>query len=262
MRFAHISDLHLSQRPESNPVLRHDVAEVARAIVADIDAISDILDFVVLSGDLTDDADPASFAQVERILSRLGLPVFTVPGNHDGPAAYAASVAQSAFLAQCDLTGRCVDLGAIRLLGIDTCIENSVGGAVREATLDLLAQELAAPSPSQLVIVMHHPPFLPGLAEYDGFAALENRDAMARLVAGAARPPIVLSGHIHRPYAARWQGASCFVAGSPAGQFGAEKPFGNAPLYRTDEEYAYFVHEFRSGGDHVVTTRKPGGGRQ
>ena len=255
MRFAHISDLHLCREPGKSAVVRDDVHALVQALARDIGRIGDILDFVVLSGDLTDDAHPDSFRQVERIFSALDLPVYLVPGNHDGPRAFHDYKRESRYFSDCDISGRRIDLGQIRLLGIDTCLENEITGAVADGALDALERELGSSAGSQLVIVMHHPPFPPGLGEFNEISRLQNGDRFAALLRGSDAAPIVLCGHVHRPYFSSWHGANCFVAGSPAAQFAGDPPFGDAPFRPSGEQYSYYVHSLDGPGQHVVTPR-------
>ena len=256
MRFAHISDLHLCQEPDKSMVVRDDVHSFVEALAHDIGGIGDILDFVVLSGDLTDDAHPESFRQVVRIFSALNLPVYLVPGNHDGPRAFLDYKRESGFLSDCDISGRVIDLGGIRLLGINTCLENEITGAVAPRALEALERELDSTAGSQLVIVMHHPPFLPGLREFDEISRLENGDRFAALLRGSNAAPIVLCGHVHRPYFSSWHGANCFVAGSPAAQFAGDLPFGDPPIRPSDEQYSYYIHSVDGPDQHVMTPRR------
>ncbi len=254
MRFAHVSDLHLCHGPNAESGLSAHALAVAEAMARDLARISEVLDFVVVSGDVTDDAHPASFTAFERLFRPLGLPVFTIPGNHDGPAAYLRQ-AQGRFLADCDITGRAVELGNIRLLGLNTCIENETTGAILQEDFDLVADELATDSPKQTIIVMHHPAFPPGLRDFDEIAGLKGAPEFSSLVAGVPNPPIILSGHVHRAYQARRGGVTCFVAGSPAMPFASDLPFGASPIRPSDEECRYFVHSMDAEDSHIVTSQ-------
>lgn len=231
---------------------REAIRATAEAIARDLARISGILDFIVLSGDVTDDAHPESFRAFEELFAPIAAPIFTIPGNHDGPAAYFRE-AGSGFLAERDITGRVVDLGGLRLLGLNTSVEEETTGALTARELDLAARELASDGHGQLVIVMHHPPFAPGLREFDDIARLDGAEEFAHLVRGARRAPIVLCGHVHRVYQATWNGAACFIAGSPALPFTSELPYGDRPIHPSDEQCAYFVHAIDGAGTHVVT---------
>lgn len=252
MRFAHISDLHLQQGPDADKTAGTRFQRIAEAIAADLERIAGILDFIVHTGDMTDDAHPDSFAEFERIFSNLEPRLFTIPGNHDGPGAYFEQ-ARHGFLARTNLAGRIIDLGGLRLLGLNTNIEGRTEGALDEEGLELARIELAREQATPLVIAMHHPPFQLGLDEFDEIARLEGSAKLARMVQAASQPPLILSGHVHRMYHAHWHNASCHVAGSPPLPFTSQHPFGSTPIHPSENEFRYLVHELHETGSHVVT---------
>lgn len=251
MRFAHLSDLHLGQTSVAG--VQDDASAIVEQMVRDVGRISEVLDFVVVSGDMTEDADMASFRQFEALLKTIGLPVYMVPGNHDGPAGYYRSLEDSATLSEWDLTNRVVELRDLRLIGIDTCIEGQTTGKIDVGAMELIAQELARRDAPPLVIVMHHPPVTPGLRDFDAVAGLDGADGLRDLLGRAAEPSVILAGHVHRPYQGRTKGAACFIAGSPTSAFTSDLPFGNSPIRPQGLQDFYFVHEVADGGRHVVT---------
>lgn len=255
MRFAHISDLHLCREPQGMHGLREDTPAIVEAVARDLTEISDSLDCVIVSGDLTEDAAEDSFAQFERLFAAIGVPVYTIPGNHDGPAAYHAQKARSEFLARADLTGQLRRIGGVRLFGLDTNLEGQATGAHDGADLRALSEALQAPEDSRLVIVMHHPPFRTGQADFDQITETTGAEDFAGAVRAAPRKPILLCGHVHRPYFAEFEGAMCFVGGTPTAPFVAARPFGDTPIRPSPEPYAYFVHQIDETGAHVATPR-------
>jgi 3',5'-cyclic AMP phosphodiesterase CpdA len=196
-----------------------------------------------------------------RIFQALPCPVFLVPGNHDGPAAFHASKATLSYLSESDISGRVVRVGRLRVLGIDTCIEAETTGALSTGDLSLLETELGVDSGGPLVIVMHHAPFETGLKAYDAISRLEGSADFAQLLQASGGRPIVLCGHIHWPYYAMWHGAACFVAGTPAAPYTSDLPFGDKPIHPEETLYSYFVHSLDAAGQHVVTPRSLSFGR-
>lgn len=251
MRFAHLSDLHLSQTPV--PGVLAEAEAIVEQIVQDVRRISTILDFVVVSGDMTDDAHAASFMKFETMLATIGLPVYIVPGNHDGPASYHQYRSRSETFAKWDITNRVVPMQDVRLLGIDTCIEGAPTGRIDAAAMALVEREVARPMAPPLVVVMHHPPTPPGLEDFDVVAQLDGSDALLDLLARTEMPATILSGHVHRTYQARSNGTSCFVAGSPTSAFTSDLPFGVSPIRMRGLQDFYFVHDVSRNGRHVVT---------
>ncbi len=253
MRLAHVSDLHLGMEGAADPT------EVARAVAADLTAISGALDLVVVSGDLTERAEPGHFAAFEAMFGRIGRPVVVVPGNHDGPAGLRAHCRTSPVLADWTITNRVVEVGGLRFLGLDTCIEGATEGALDPDGLALLEAEVARATDSRLVVVMHHPPLVLGLAQFDGFCRLEGRDRFLGIMGAARGQVIVLSGHVHRPYTATEGNIACFVAGSMVAPYDAALPFGDRPIRPAALQDFYFVHDIGPGGRHVVTPQRVAG---
>lgn len=253
MKFAHISDLHLCQEPGKTVAIPSDVYTIVKGVAGQLGNISSLLDFIVVSGDLTEDADPRSFAEFEEIFSPLNLPVYVVPGNHDGPSLFFDYKSTSSFFQLSDISGRVQDLGGIRLLGINSAIDSCMTGGLSDNDFALLETELRSDADSQLVIVMHHPPFEPGLKDFNNISVVDGSDRLAQLLQAVEVPPIILCGHVHRPYFSRWNGANCFIGGSPAVRFGSDLPFGEEPVRPTDESFSYFVHSLDAQGHHVVT---------
>lgn len=256
MRFAHISDLHLLT-PESVSTKEGANAQiVAEAIARDLARIAASLDLVVVSGDLTDRAEPAAFAIFEELFGEIGLPVVTVPGNHDGPAGMRAYSASSKRFCDWNITNRVIEFGGSRFLGLDTCIEATTEGEIGEAGLDLLEAEVAQQASSQLVVVMHHPPLLLGLKTFDSFCQLKGRERLLEILSAAQQQVIVLSGHVHRPYSVLKCNVACFVAGSMAAPYDSELPFGDLPIRPATLQDFYYIHDISPDGAHIVTPQR------
>ncbi|SDZ56480.1 Calcineurin-like phosphoesterase [Jannaschia faecimaris] len=251
MRFAHLSDLHIGQTPV--PGVLDDAVTIVEQIVRDVRRISEVLDFIVVSGDMTEDAELASFRQFEDLFATIGLPVYTVPGNHDGPAGYYRCLDRSETLSNWDITSQVVELQDLRLIGIDTCIEGETTGRVDSKAMTLIERQVARRDAPPLIIVMHHPPIMPGLRDFDAVARLDGAAELHEILRRAGTPQTILSGHVHRPYQARSNNAACFVAGSPTSAFTSDLPFGASPIRLKGLQDFYFVHEVDQGGRHVVT---------
>lgn len=74
-RFALLTDLHIST---INPQPSEDL----RLAVADVNTLKDI-DFLLVSGDVSNLGDTASLREARQLLQKLKMPYYIVPGNHD-----------------------------------------------------------------------------------------------------------------------------------------------------------------------------------
>ncbi|MDD4869395.1 MAG: metallophosphoesterase [Kiritimatiellae bacterium] len=79
--FIHISDPHVNVT-ETGRFREEGLANLRRAIAA-IRVIKPA--FVIVTGDVTELGDEASFASYRAEINRAGIPVYTVQGNHDTP---------------------------------------------------------------------------------------------------------------------------------------------------------------------------------
>lgn len=150
-------------------------------------------DAVLATGDI---AQRPAAATYELFLSTLRHhfdgPLLCVPGNHDHGDTFAAS------LPTADLA-----IGAWRLVGIDTHVDDVVGGSVGATELERLT---ALPAGPPTLVVGHHCPVDTGCTWLDehridnGLALLRALDA-----AGAAAYAF---GHIHQPFEGRGTGGT------------------------------------------------------
>jgi 3',5'-cyclic AMP phosphodiesterase CpdA len=74
-RFALFTDLHISVSKPQN-------TEDLQQVITDVNADGSI-DFVLISGDISDLADSASLKMTKKILTGLRMPYYITTGNHD-----------------------------------------------------------------------------------------------------------------------------------------------------------------------------------
>ena len=258
MNLAHVSDLHIMPDMNGNREQNPSSIDVANAIADDLTAISKGLDLVVVSGDITELSDAESLASFEQIFGRIGLPVFVVPGNHDGPAGMLDYMSSSPRLADWHLTNRIVEIAGVRFLGLNTSVEGLTQGALDDEALSLVDEQIRLKSDQRLVIVMHHPPLVLGLQQFDEFAYIERGDELLETITSSSKEVIVLSGHVHRPYSVRQGNVSCFVAGSMIAPYDSLHPFGTDRLRPTNLQDFYYIHDIEPCGRHVVTPQRVG----
>src|ERR1044071_9462260 len=84
MRFVHITDTHIGPTPEHR-VLGQLSFPTLEALVEQINNLPFVPDFVLHTGDITDDASDAAYALARPLLEKIKVPVFYLAGNHDRP---------------------------------------------------------------------------------------------------------------------------------------------------------------------------------
>jgi len=209
---AQLSDPHIGGAwAAADPLTRF------RACVSAVSRSTVTPDAVIVTGDLADHGSTYEYALVRDELAAIGLPVFVVPGNHD----------DRVRLRECfDLPGEgdapidyTADLGALRLLMLDSTIPGEDGGDLDRDQLAWLDAKLRDAPARPTILVMHHPPIRTGVSAYDsivldGSARLE----LARILGRNDHVLAILSGHLHRPIASTLGGRAALTAPSTYAQ--------------------------------------------
>jgi len=193
------------------------LAERAFRAVAKLDVKPDA---VVISGDLTDNGTSSEYRVFADMLRRnLGhLPVYLIPGNHDHRETMRAELADwPGITRHASLVQYVIDDFPVRLVMLDTVVPHAGHGELEPESLAWLDATLAAQSAKPTVVVMHHPPFLCGIADLDRIS-LRGASAFAAVIAKHPQVERILCGHHHRAITARVGGTIASVSPSVAHQ--------------------------------------------
>jgi Icc protein len=213
VHFAHITDIHISDRGDSWGALGGQAARLLAACFERLNAIAD-LDFVLITGDVLDMATPEEIAALTEALSTLEKPWHFVPGNHDGfldpqhPDAYKPHeaiplidprLAEPKPEAQKAHWSRTVKPG-IRLIGLDSRKADHWSGVIDDAQLKWLKGELDAHQNDLIILAVHHP--LHKLSPYNDRPwwsnfICGNGPQVERLLDAYPNVRLVLAGHHH-----------------------------------------------------------------
>ncbi|MBO0344628.1 phosphodiesterase [Roseibium limicola] len=249
---AQITDLHL--RPSGLTCYRvSDTNMRAERAVQALLALSPRPDAVLVSGDLTDKDDPREYAQVRRILGKLPMPVYVIPGNHDGsdtmrrelaefPCVGASSGSKLYYTAE---------IGDLRLIALDTHVPGQPHGELGEEQLAWLSDELSA-SDKPTVVALHHPPIPTGLGHMDRIG-LKDTAALQKVLRPHGHIERIVCGHVHRPITASFAGKTLTIAPSTAHQVVLDLD-GNGSGYFNFEPAAYYLHAYIDGFGLVTHT--------
>lgn len=194
MRLIQITDCHLHADPDAR--CRTGIAyRQLESVVAAAGKLSP--DLVLVSGDVSDDYSPESYALAEQAFSRIGCPWHWLVGNHDAPQAMVKQRPPMAAL----------DIDRWRVLPADTYWAGHAGGQLADEALASLSEELGRHPGRPTLIVMHHPPVAVGAAWLDGIG-LRNGNDLAELLCGENQVRGILCGHVHQAFAGSLETAS------------------------------------------------------
>jgi 3',5'-cyclic AMP phosphodiesterase CpdA len=183
---------------DPQPSTPEEVGFLSRGVVDRIGRRTDVA-FGVTLGDIVYDR-PDLFGMVNRVMARVGVPWYNVPGNHDlalgtpdegaaiapfesafGPSTYAFHAGPALF----------VGLDDVRPLGGPRYV-----GGLRSDQFDFLGNLLRATPPAEwVVLMMHIPLFPPDPSGADGFRAADRLRLFGLL--GGRPHVLILSGHTH-----------------------------------------------------------------
>jgi len=153
-------------------------------------------DLVLLTGDVSEDASPASYARVAERLGTLGAPVLALPGNHDNPA-----VMKNHFpLGPWDDPG-VFELGGWLAVALDSSRPGKISGALNQHYLERFELSMRGSEAEHILVALHHQP-VPVNAPWIDRYALEEPEQFLNCLDREQRVRCVAWGHVHHEFAA------------------------------------------------------------
>jgi 3',5'-cyclic AMP phosphodiesterase CpdA len=212
MKIIHITDTHLV--PEGETIYGLDPASRLAAVVEDICTRHADADLAVVTGDLTDRGDAASYRRLLPLLQRLPMPFRLLIGNHDSRAAFLDCVPD----ALCDDAGfvqSVLDLPGEtgRLLFLDTNEIGWSGGRYCEKRLSWLQARLDEVPERPAFVFMHHPPFPLGVPHFERISLSDPEPFVRVLDSHKGGVRHVFLGHVHIPVSGVSASGIPFTAG-------------------------------------------------
>jgi 3',5'-cyclic AMP phosphodiesterase CpdA len=194
-----------------------DTASLLRNAVDTLSRLASRPDAVVITGDLVNEGRVSQYQHLRTLLAPLTIPTYLLPGNHDHRASLREVFADHPELGT---TGTCdwvVNVGDLRVIGLDTVVEGAPGGDLRPEQFDWLAARLDEAGSAPVLLAMHHPPVATGIAHMDAMALAPDAARTLETLVGA-HPNIerVVCGHVHRCISRRWAGTVVSVSAGVA----------------------------------------------
>jgi Icc protein len=240
---AQISDLHFL--PKGTLAFgRVDTAGCLERAIDHLNALEPAADAVLITGDLTNDGDAPVWAELMPLLGRLGAPIYPIPGNHDDRELMRAACAQLGLFPAAGPLHFAVDLGPLRLIGLDSLIPGNPGGRLGAEQLAWLNEQLGGAPERPTLVALHHPPFRTGIDHMDAMM-LEDGAALAEVIGRHPQAASVVCGHVHRVVQCRFAGTLGQIG--PGVAHAVQLTLAGAPARWVLEPPAMLLHEWRDG---------------
>lgn len=208
------SDLHLG--PESKKVWGRDPGAVLRRALEQAMARHGDAEALILLGDLADDGRRESYMHLEKLLSRIPMPVVPMLGNTDRRSRFQEVFPKAPMLPSGHVQTY-VDLPRHRLITLDTLDgppykADHHAGRLCADRMAWLMQVLDSCGDRHPVVFTHHPPMKIGAPAHDAIRLSDGPELMELL---SGYPGLhLICGHVHRPVSGISRGVSYSIMGS------------------------------------------------
>ncbi|PKF49964.1 phosphodiesterase [Enterovibrio nigricans] len=222
----------------------------------DLPKLGDI-DGIIVTGDITDCGDVASYEAFKLVIERLAIPYYVIPGNHDLRSSMHQCFNQLNDLNQSDEINWLLPFHDIDLIGLDTVIPGSGGGHLSPNALQFLDSSLGQSTDKPALIAMHHPPFESGIQFMDAIG-LEGVNELHEILVSTPREVRIICGHLHNSIVCSVGGKTVLSSPSTASTFLTDHR-DNAPVGFTQNTGGYMLHEWNNGfRSSYLTLAEPG----
>nr|WP_314479278.1 3',5'-cyclic-AMP phosphodiesterase [uncultured Pseudomonas sp.] len=191
----HLTDAHLFASPEGS-MLGLNTRDSLRHVVQQALREQRDTDLLVCTGDLSQDASVASYDAFRQLTAGFVAPARWLPGNHD-EAQVMARLAP-------ELVQPVTDIGAWRIVMLDTAVPGAAHGWLHDTQLSLLEAALRSAGERHCLLCLHHQPVDIGCA-WIAPIGLRNADALFAVVERYPQVRALLWGHVHQEWD-QWRG--------------------------------------------------------
>jgi len=196
-------------------------------------------DFIVLTGDLTDDASSGAYTLLEKTIQESSIPIYPILGNHDKRdvfSDYFPEYLTDGFIQYTKKIDNKI------FIFLDTLVEDNPYGELCEVRMKWFADRLEEYRENSIYIFMHHHPIDSGLHEMDNMANFKSSKIFWHLLKRYDNVKHISFGHIHRIMHSFKNGVSLHSTRSTTFQV-AYRPDSKAEFLTNEENPTYAILE-------------------
>lgn len=200
-KIIHITDIHLA--PHGTEIVRLDPHKRFSLVIEAINRDYSDADLCIITGDLADAGDIASYQRLKVLLETLGVPYQLMMGNHDNRDAF-RQVFPEVPVDRNGFVQGVHEFEDISLIYLDTLDDSRQDtGLLCAQRLSWLQDQLDASNGKPVVIFMHHPPQSIGVKIFD-LMMLRHPESFNALIAKYPSVRHIAFGHVHLTSTGRW----------------------------------------------------------
>lgn len=187
-----LSDSHLFAEADGK-LLGMDTCASLQRVIEQVQQEQPGIDLILATGDLSQDGSLESYERFRRLTEAFATPVRWLAGNHDEVPPMQAACADSTLLEPV------IDVGAWRVVMLDSSIPGAVPGFLADSQLELLERALSEAPERHHLICLHHHPVSIGCKWMEPIG-LRNPDTLFAILERHSQARAVLWGHIHQEF--------------------------------------------------------------
>jgi len=211
IKFAHITDTHVTFSGKNGTALKEESFNIFRDVIDQVNEMPDI-DFILFGGDNINNTDPGTkgFNEFMDIMSTVKVPYFAQFGNREvSPIPPGIALSKSQYAEK--MKGHGLDVGryswsvspvpGLRVLGLDTTIEGHDNGEIIKKELKWIKKEISK-YPNDMIVTLSHHLFLPtwgnrDIPKWKKKYLLKNYQEVNAVLDAAPQVKACLMGHHH-----------------------------------------------------------------
>jgi len=207
-----ITDTHLLASPEGK-LLGLPTQDSLAVVIEEVRNLLPQPHCLLLTGDLSQDETLASYERLHQYLTKLNLPAYWLPGNHDQ-----LHFMEKALTIPPAYGDKCFQWGGWQFILLNSAVPGRVYGYLSQETLAWLEAKLNQAKDWPTLVALHHPPFFVDSHWLDK-SRLQNPEALFQVLDSYSQVRLVLFGHIHQDFYHNRAGVHYFATPSSSVQF-------------------------------------------
>lgn len=206
-----LTDSHLFANSDGR-LLGMDTYDSLQQVIRRVQLEQSNIDLLLCTGDISQDGSSSSYQRFAETVAALRVPMRWFAGNHDERVALQEICAGTNWLEPV------YDIGAWRIVLLDSSVAHKVYGRLAQDQLDILERALKSAGERHVLIGLHHHP-VPINSVWMDKIGLHNADDLLSIVSRYSNVKAVIWGHVHQAFDQELQGIRWLATPSTCVQF-------------------------------------------